>query len=295
MKLALIFDKQREGTSGIYFERACQALDVAYDHWWLRDVDRIPATYDLYLRIDHGDGYTVKLPSRLRPAAFYAIDTHLPRSWRKIHHLVGGFNLVFCAQSEAARRVGNGIWVPFGFDPEFHTATETETEPVWDIGFVGTSGGVPRKFYLQALMERYPKSFIGAADPTRLAAIYSRCRIGFNYSIGNDINMRMFEVLAARTLLITNALRGNDLQRLGLEDRRHLAVYRSPAELFNLIDYLLAHSEERAQIARAGYDEVRARHTYAHRLRQMLDTVSQRLGLPVFVPAPNPALPSGAQ
>ena len=135
---------------------------------------------------------------------------------------------------------------------------------------MGTDGGVPRKFYLQALRERYRNSSIGRGDYTTLASIYSRCRIGFNYSIANDVNMRIFEILAAPTLLVTNALEGDAFHQLGLEDRKHLVLYRSPKELFELIEHFLAHPDERRQVAQAGHRVVMERHTYGHRLQRLL-------------------------
>ena len=279
MRLALIFDKVRADTTGIYFERACQTLGISYDHWWLRDAGKIPAAYDLYLRIDHGDDYTTRLPDRLRPAVFYAIDTHLPHSWRKIRRLAGSCDLVFCAQATAARQLHHGEWLPFACDPQLHGPQEGER--VWDVAFVGTEGGVPRKFYLQLLRERYPNSSIGSAEHTQMASIYSQARVGFNYSIANDVNMRIFEVLAANILLVTNVLSSDDLGRLGLEDRRHLICYRTPRELVGLIDYFLVHPAERASIAREGFRVVHERHTYVHRLQQVLTCVAQRLRVPL--------------
>ena len=279
MRLALIFDKTRPDTTGVYLERAARALNVPYDHWWLRDVGRMEPTYDLYLRIDHGDDYLTLLPDHLRPAAFYALDTHLPHSWRKIRRVAHRYDLVFCCHRTSVMKLPGAEWLPVACDPELH-GTEA-CDPVWDIAFVGTEGGVPRKFYLQALRERYPNSFIGHADYTRMASIYGRARVGFNYSIANDVNMRIFEVLAAGALLITNALRGDDLRQLGLEDRRHLVLYRSPQELLERIAYYLAHPQERQTIAQAGSGLIRQRHTYVHRMEQLLRSVSQRLGVPV--------------
>ena len=91
--------------------------------------------------------------------------------------------------------------------------------------------------------------------------------------------MRTFEVLAAGTLLLTNALEGDDFHRLGLEDRKHLVLYHHPEELLERLTYYLAHPDERRAIAAAGAQVVRARHTYTHRLGQLLTSVSQRLGL----------------
>ena len=91
--------------------------------------------------------------------------------------------------------------------------------------------------------------------------------------------MRIFEVSAAQTLLVTNTLTHDDLHQLGFVDRRHLVIYRTPAELFPLIDYYLTHDEERRAIAQKGSALVLAQHTYAHRLQQLLSIVSRRLGL----------------
>ena len=281
MRIALIFDKTRPDTTGIYFERACRALGIAADHWWLRDIAAIPGAYDLYLRIDHGDDYLVALPQRLRPAIFYAIDTHLPYSWRKIRHTSGRYDLVFCAHRAATTRLRRAEWLPVGCDwPPARPLTPVEA-PAWDLAFVGTDGGVPRKFYLQALRERYPKSFIGTAEHSRLTEIYRQAAIGFNYSIAEDINMRIFEVMAAPTMLLTNSLATDDLARLGFEDRRHLVSYHSPTELFALIDHYLAHPVERAAIARAGFALVTQRHTYVHRVQQLLEAAARRLQLSI--------------
>lgn len=277
MRIALIFENLVGATTGLYFHRACQAAGVAGDHWRLRDAARIPSGYDLYLRIDHGDGYEVRLPAHCRPAVFYAIDTHLPHSWRKIRRMAPQFDAVFCCHADAARRLPGAEWLPVACDPHVHG--RVPSEPVWDVAFVGTEGGMPRKFYLQALRERYPNSCIGGFDYTEMASIYSRARIGFNYSIANDVNMRLFEVLAAKTLLVTNALEGDDLSRLGLRDREHLVLYRTPQELFDDVDYFLSHADERERIAHAGYAAVMARHTYVHRMQQLLASVSQRFGV----------------
>jgi len=279
MPIALIFDKTRPDTIGTYFERACRALGLAYDHWWLRDADQIPAAYDLYLRVDHGDDYLTDLPTRLRPSVFYAIDTHLPKSWRKIRRTASRYDAMFCSHRSGASRLPGAEWLPVACDWEWHGDRGMARSV--DVAFVGMDGGIPRKFYLQALRERYPNSFIGTAAHTRLAAIYSQACVGFNYSIADDVNMRMFEVLAANTLLMTNALHNDDLHALGLEDRQHLVLYRTPQELVDLIDYFLSHPDERRAIAQAGSRRVREQHTYVHRLQQLLGSVSRRLDRPL--------------
>ena len=283
MRLALIFDRTRPDTTGIYFERAFRQVGVEVEHWWLRDVAKIPPTSALYLRIDHGDDYNVALPESLRPSAFYAIDTHLSHSWRKIKRTASRYDVVVCAQRTAAERL-RGAWVTFGCDPEFHRAVEPVREER-DIAFIGTDGGAPRKFYLQALRERFPNSVIGPAPHRQLGALYSRAKIGFNYAIADDVNMRVFEVLGAGACLVTNALRQDDLARLGLADRQHLALYRSPGHLLEVLQELLTHGDERRRIARAGCEAAWRCHTYAHRVRELFRVFEERLGVRIPTPA----------
>lgn len=275
MRVIMIYNQTRPDTTGIYFQRACVRLGVATEHYALTDASRIDAEAgDLFLRVDHGDDYRVLLPPALRPSVFYAIDTHMRKSRPKIARLAPTFDLVFCAHRDAAERLG-AEWLPVGCDLEFHGAASREI--AWDVAFVGTPGGVPRKFYLQALRERYPRSRIGPADHRELGAIYSRAAIGFNYSIAGDVNMRVMEVLAAGAMLLTNPLPRADLERLGLRDGQHLVTYRNPEHLVTLLNYYLAHPAEREAIACAGAAVVRAQHTYDHRMRRMLDAAETLL------------------
>ena len=276
MRVALVFDKVREDTLGGYFERACQEIGMPYHHFWTRDAKTIPTGYDLYLRIDHGD-YQDDLPEWARPRMFYASDTHLPKSWKRISAIAKRYDLVCCAHRKGAEALANGVWVPVACDPELHG-----THPLpkrWDVACVGTEGGVPRKFYLQALRERYANSFIGHAPHTELGAIYSQARIGFNYSIRDDVNMRVFEILCSGTLLVTNRLPHDDLTRLGLREGEHLVTYRRPQELFERIDSYLARDQEREAIGLRGMHHVQRHHTYHHRLQQILQAADERLGI----------------
>lgn len=283
-RLALIFDKVRGDTLGVYFERAAQQLGIPATHFWMRDAEAIPPGYDLYLRIDHGE-YSRDLPGRLSPRIFYASDTHLPNSWRQIRRIAPRYDLLCCAHRDGAERLPNAVWVPVGCDVELHG--RKPLDKWWDVAFVGTEGGVPRKFYLQALRERYPRHFIGHAPHTELGAIYSRAKIGFNYSIRQDINMRMFEILAGGALLITNGLAHDDLARLGLREGEHLAIYRRPRELFERIEHYLEREREREDIALRGMQQVHQHHTYRHRLEQILQLAADRLG--VCVPCAKPS------
>jgi spore maturation protein CgeB len=192
------------------------------------------------------------------------------------------YDLVVCAMKRGTELLNAaGIpaeWVHGGAcDPEIHKRLEAER--TYDIGFVGTDGGTPRKFYLQALRERYPKSYLWLAPHERMHTIYSRAKIGFNYCPTQDtLTMRCFEIMACGALLMLNDVPGNTHEAMGMRPGTHFVSYRSPSELVSLIDYYLAHEEERRRLAEAGYRETLAHHTYVHRIRRLGAIIARRLG-----------------
>ncbi len=273
MRIALIFDREREDTIGIYFERAFRRTKHRVDHFWLRDAQRIPKDYDVYFRIDHGD-YRRDVPRRLKPRAFWASDTHLEKPFQQIAKQARGYEIVFCAMREGTQRLRQrgvkALWIPGGAcDPEIHR--QLPLPRTYDIGFVGSDGGIPRKFYLQELRERSPSCFIGPAPYQRIAEIYSQSKIGFNYAIRNEtLTMRAFEIMACGAMLLTNPIDPEALTRMGAREGEHFVVYRNPTELFRLIDRYVARDRDRAAIAERGQQLALSRHTYWHRLQQML-------------------------
>lgn len=280
MKIALFYNKESESTTGAYLEKAMRQAGIDYTHFWTHDAHHAPRLFDLYFRIDHGD-YKDDIPFDLHPSVFYAIDTHLPKPYKKIKRQVAHYDIVFCAQKSGARRLAKetGIdvqWVPLACDPAIHKKIATKKN--YDIGFVGRDAAkFARGRQLDTLRKKYPASFIGTADFTRLGEIYSASRIGFNSSIINDINMRIFEVMAAGCFLLTNEIRDNGFEDL-FEAGKHLVTYRSDRDLAALIDYYLSHEVQREAIAACGHELVINRHTYRHRLQTMLNYIAFKFG-----------------
>ena len=278
MRIALFYQPS-PGTVGEYFHSALVQAGQSVEHFALSDADRCTQEYDVYLRIDHGY-YSQNLPERFHPKAFYVVDTHLNRSWKNIRRVAPGYDVVFCVQRSASQRLPRAHWVPLGCDPAIHGTTESLRKT--DLAFVGNDGGVPRKFLLQELRERYPNSFIGQAPHTQMSRIYGQSKIGFHYiectsPLKDHISMRAYEVLASGTMLMANGLATGTFESLGLRDRKELVVYHSPEELFTLLDYYLKHDAEREQIAQAGQRCVLQEHTYRHRAEKIVEILTEKL------------------
>jgi len=169
------------------------------------------------------------------------------------------------------------LWSPAACDAELHK--RLDVAKALDIGYVGNDGGIPRKFYLQEIRERYPSSFLGIAEYTKMSEIYSKSRIGFNYIRPKEsITMRCMEIASCGALVLVNKISDGSAEELGFKDRESLVYYNSPKELFNLIDYYLAHDDKREAIAGRGHELVVSNHTYRHRLEEMLKIIGTSLG-----------------
>jgi len=280
MKIALIFNKEAPYTTGTYIERAFKQEGVNFRHFWTSQAHTIKPEFDFYLRIDHGD-YKYDVPKGLRPCAFWAIDAHLKKPFKKILRQSRHYDFVFCAQKtgdDALRKRGiNSFWVPLGCDPEIHKKHNLQKR--FDLGFVGAPFyGETRGNLLNLIKQKYPQSYLGAAEFSEMGNIYSHSKIGFNYSINSDINMRIFEIMSCGIMLITNYIKKDGLTEL-FEDRKHLVIYKSQNELFSLIEYYLKHEDERNRIAQAGYELVVSRHTYRDRVRRIFEIMRKGLNI----------------
>ena len=91
--------------------------------------------------------------------------------------------------------------------------------------------------------------------------------------------MRVFEGMAAGALMVTDAIRRNGLEDL-FTPGEHLVTYASEAELFERLDYYLAHEPERRAIAERGRALVLRRDTYEQRARQLTQTLAGRSARP---------------
>lgn len=105
------------------------------------------------------------------------------------------------------------------------------------------------------------------------AFIFNRAKINVNnllYSEIEGVNARCFEVAAAAGFQLIDF-------RPSLADifvvEKELVTYSGIQDLKDKIKYWLPRREERVEIGRASYEKVIARHTYNHRLSEILSVV----------------------
>jgi 2-polyprenyl-3-methyl-5-hydroxy-6-metoxy-1,4-benzoquinol methylase/Tfp pilus assembly protein PilF len=233
----------------------------------------LPDTFtpDVFLHIDSGKKQLAPDMDVLEiPKMAYLIDTHIDLETRLV--MAHRFDVIFLAQKAYVplfekAGIPNVHWVPLACCPELYSSHPRERH--LDVSFVGriVDGNVRRKELLEAVADRFPKHFIGRRWPYEMAQTYQQSKIVVNIAINNDVNMRVFEAMAAGALLITDDAYG--LEDLFV-DGEHLVVYRKDEDLLDTIQRYLDDTETRERIAAAGQALVLAKHTYAHRVDSML-------------------------
>lgn len=277
-RLAVIFDNSlRPETTGFYCQRAlAEIADVT--HFLPTQLSTIdPQQFDAFIYIDDGLDYD-PLPN-LRPSVWWAIDTHL--NFDRCLQKALRCDMIFSAQKDGVEKFHNhGInaeWLPLACDPDLHRLHQVGKK--FDWCFVGHLIGNERQSHLNRLQQEFTNGFVGQRFFEEMAVTYSQSRVVFNRSIENDINMRVFEALACGSLLVTNDLAANGLSEL-FQPGIHLVTYQTEQELIDRVRYFLIHDEERERIAEAGRTEVLAKHTYRHRMEQILHSLAFRSTTP---------------
>ncbi len=210
------------------------------------------------------------------PTALWAIDNHLHAVTDDGWHLdvAPRFDHVFAAQKSAllrlAARGAQAHWLPLAADPEVHAPHHVAKD--LDVVFVGNVLPIHRRrrALLDRLARRFRTTSVKGVFREDMARVLSRAKVVWNCSLAGDLNMRVFEALAAGSCLVTDRA-GNGLLEL-FEDGGHLALYDDET-LEEVVAGLLADGPRRARLAERGRRLVVSHHTYTHRMRELIDTV----------------------
>jgi glycosyltransferase involved in cell wall biosynthesis len=159
-------------------------------------------------------------------------------------------------------------WLPaldYGFEPR-----ELRSAPARPLTFVGQVGRFHpyRRWVLQQVQAAQLPLQTLRGPLAETANIYADSQVTLNISLNGDLNLRVFESLAAGGFLLTDEL-GEDsgLPRL-FEAGRHLDTWRTPGELVEKIRHYLAHPAEAQRIRREGQAELLRHHHPDVKLRE---------------------------
>ena len=216
------------------------------------------------------------------PTAFYGIDTHTKAK----DYLFGEakkYKHVFFAHSQgveefrALTRRNNVHWLPCCAEPEIHR--DFGLKEIYDLGFIGgidlKEAHKPRRDLLKALAKKY-KIIVGNAYGLAMTMKYNQCKLIFNYSMNDDINMRIFEALACGKVVLQNRLSKESKLDTLLKDRIHYIAFDGEKDLMKQANDLLSNPEARTLIGKTGQAEVLHNHTYESRIKEMICQINKK-------------------
>ncbi len=289
MKVGCCFNSasgRRDGTANLSLRALKEMKEIEAVHIPSPCVGEVPKC-DVYVYVDDGIDQIKWIPPH--PNAFWAVDTHLGygyRLWKAKQ-----FDRVFVAQREAvAAMKHDGVtaeWLPLACHPEAHVSSQQlimagvdpgEIKQQWDIVFVGFlnegngDGSNSRVDYLDHLFKAFPNSWLSTnVFFEAMSMRFVKAKLGFNISIKNDLNMRVFEVLSTGTALLTNRnVEGIDEF---FEDGVDYFGYEGKEEMVEVAEHALENANLRKKVADSGYYKVRSDHTYLIRMRRILEVM----------------------
>lgn len=262
-------------TTGVHLARAALDSGFGYPRPCLRG-NHLPVNLitecDGYLWVESGaSSYPIRLDRSLVPTAGYLIDVHLHLQLSLLQSAL--FDVVFVAQRDyvdAVRAVNpNTHWLPLAAPAWF---LDLPRHPKYDVGFVGSlAQSERRRLIIQAIGARFSTNVLSrhysVAD---MADVYASSRVVVNPPVHGDVNMRFFEAMACGAALLSPPL-SNGLDDLATPGKQfEIASFASVEGVVTAVEELLASGRAGEMGARAR-ELVRARHTYMHRLAEVLE------------------------
>jgi spore maturation protein CgeB len=233
-----------------------------------------------------------------------------PRNFEPIIAAAPHYDCVFTGGSEAydilkEESIKELQMLPFACDPDFHSPQilKQNEQKIYscDIAFVGTVDPDLYPFRCKILesisdfdlgvwgpgSEKIPSTSSlkekirgNKTTPDVWTKIYSQAKIvlcmhykGPEGKIScHQASPRVYEAMACGAFLVVDDQK--DVKSL-FKDREELVIFKNVNELRNLLSYYLQRPKERTSIAALGHKKVLKKHTYNHRIKDLLKVISQ--------------------
>lgn len=118
--------------------------------------------------------------------------------------------------------------------------------------------------------------YCGAVDYwSQMPKVFRASKINLNMTIPNiksGIPLRVWDILGSGGFLLTNYQAEIPYY---FEEGKDLVCFDGIEDMRDKVRYYLSHEEERAKIARSGYEKVKEHHTYVDRLSKILKIVKE--------------------
>ncbi|MEM5790395.1 MAG: glycosyltransferase, partial [Syntrophobacteraceae bacterium] len=211
------------------------------------------------------------------PRAVWLIDTHCilkrHRNYSKKFHYV--FMAISKYVEQFKRWNPNTFWLPLCYPERSDTIAATDHPKQYDISFVGhylRKEQKLRKKMLEIVRKEFGEKLLVKTDYENMHRLIGSSRVSFNCSTGQDLNFRIWEVMANGVELVTDIV--PDIYKIpGLAGRIHL--YDNKKEMLRCLHTVLDGSA--AKDPAEARDWVKGHHCMVHRHRAMLRMIRSNI------------------
>ncbi len=244
----------------------------------------LPTEYDAIIVRTHFDGSNqpLNLGAFDCPKVLCVADIHQQNA--PIRNLVdyaqrARFNFILCSftRQHAHWFIESGFdnvaWIP-GLVQNISRPLSADRRK--QLCFFGTVGKRhPRRTHLLTeLRSREPFPLLARKGRQEAGAdLYAASTVSLNCSLNGDLNLRVFEILAAGGCLLTDRLAPQAGLDLLLKEGRDFLGFDSVEECIEQAQYLIGHDEIAFGIAKSGYELFNAQMRPEQRARQLLDWI----------------------
>lgn len=251
--------------------RECFCLKRGFEHHganvtvWGKGHDNYEQTlvwedYDLIFAIENWD-WMPDLSEVSVPKFIWAIDAHCkgPQIYESY-----GFDKVLHATRSFAQE---GCWLPNCYDDSI--IHPLNTNKVYDLGFCGNivNRGPMINYLVNNLNMHFDEMVIGSA----MVEAINSYKIHWNANISVDVNYRNFETMGCQVCLLTSD--HPDYQSLGFIDKENCLIWSDLSQLIDSYNNAIKDESMMNNIAKKGYELVKARHTYKHRANTIMEMI----------------------
>ena len=231
--------------------------------------------FDHYIYID--DGPTYYMEPKYHPATYMAIDMVVKPYWYLqpidyyYQRLLNFDNA--CVSSTATlqycqeRGYERVRFIAFAADPEYHKPYPVEREFPFVAVWHNCEGRIAAS---EQAKKQWPNGWVTWRGNELYAESISRGKCALNWLRGNIVNMRVFEVMATGTPLITT--RHEDMEFYGLLEGEHYLGFDDGNidQMIEQIAWVQEHQIQAMEMAARAREFVLANHTYLHRAKEIL-------------------------
>lgn len=166
-------------------------------------------------------------------------------------------------------------YMPQGFGP--YAQHRLDMPEIYDVGFAGAVSNAllhkTRRELINAMRQQYNVR-VSNTVRNNITEFYSQSKTVFgasDFDYELYTSNRFFVALGCGACYITKKFKGIELLA---ENKKHILYFENKEELFDLLNYYLSHDSEREKIRQAAAKLSLEKHTYEHRMRNILDIMN---------------------